>query len=89
VPAVQTFPQTIACVKTHNKARRNHDLSKRTKRKSGRSAQGARGEATILAEGLFEGEAQDIIRAAIDLIIHSDTTLCNLNLQCIGELITM
>jgi hypothetical protein len=27
---------------------------------------GARGKAAILAEGLFEGEAQDIIRAAIE-----------------------
>ena len=71
MPAVQTFPQTIACVRTHNKARSTHDLSKRTKRKSGRSAQ-RRAWQGHLAEGLFEGEAQDIIRAAIDLAKSGD-----------------
>ena len=35
---------------------------------------GARGKATILAEGLFEGEAQDIIRAAIDLAKSGDVS---------------
>jgi len=35
---------------------------------------GARGRATILAEGLFEGEAQDIIRAAIDLAKSGDVS---------------
>ena len=33
---------------------------------------GARGKASILAEGLFEGEAQEIIRAAIDLAKSGD-----------------
>jgi hypothetical protein len=33
---------------------------------------GARGKAAILAEGLFDGEAQDIIRAAIDLAKSGD-----------------
>jgi hypothetical protein len=34
---------------------------------------GARGKATILAEGMFEGEAAAIIRAAIDLAKSGDT----------------
>ena len=33
---------------------------------------GARGKATILAEGLLDGEAQDIIRAAVDLAKAGD-----------------
>jgi Family of unknown function (DUF5681) len=33
---------------------------------------GARGKATILAEGMFEGEAEAIIRAAIDLAKSGD-----------------
>jgi hypothetical protein len=33
---------------------------------------GARGKAAILAEGMFDGEAQDVIRAAIDLAKSGD-----------------
>ena len=33
---------------------------------------GARGKATIMAEGMLDGEAQDIIRAAIDLAKAGD-----------------
>jgi hypothetical protein len=33
---------------------------------------GARGKATIMAEGMFDGEAQEVIRAAIDLAKAGD-----------------
>jgi hypothetical protein len=33
---------------------------------------GARGKATIMAEGMFDGEAQEVIRAAIDLAKSGD-----------------
>jgi signal transduction histidine kinase len=73
VPAVQTSPSTTACGRRgsagqHVAALKAHNKEKPMTFQSGQSGQsgnpagrpkGARGKATILAEGLFEGEAQE------------------------------
>jgi Family of unknown function (DUF5681) len=45
---------------------------------------GARGKATILAEGMFDGEAQEVIRAAIDLAKSGDVSVIRVCLDRIA-----
>jgi hypothetical protein len=55
-------------------------IRKRPKRKSGRPP-GSRNKATILAEAIFEGEAENIIRMAIDEAREGDITAIRLCLD--------